>query len=336
MMIQPEFRSKLLEALGPLASLYTDPTAFRIYVDSFQRVRVDRLSILDSSDVTFGSPQALQEMIEAVLALYQVKVEAGQSVIDLRLEDNARMQIVLPPISLQGPYVVIRKLPEANLSWEKLIKLGVVNRRIVDLLQEMIYQHQNILVVGGNTSNKVTTAALLAGRIPPNTRVTVVEREHEMQINHPNAVFLEANGTSYSELIRTAALMSPSSPSWLILSDLIGPEAMTVMELLSRGFYGVATLYANGVEDALKRLEVMCLMANPGLGLEQIRVLIASALQVIVYQQQIGNQGSKVIQIVELAGVDQGQYLLQPLFVYNLHDDRFEATGLEPTWKQKD
>lgn len=336
MLNQIEQRDQLLKVLGPLAPLYTDPTAIRIYVDSYQRVSVDRMSILDSGGAKFDSPQALQKMIADILELYQVKLEPGQTVIDLRLEAHARMQIALPPTALQGPHIVIRKLPEAQLSWEKLIQLGVVNRPIVDILQEMIYQHQNLLVVGGSNSNKVTTAALLAGRIPPNTRVTVVEREHEMQVNHPNAVFLEANNTSYTDLIRTAARMSPSSPSWLVLSDLIGPEAMTVMELLSRGYFGIATLYANGVEDALKRLEVMCMMANPGLDLEQIRVLIASALQVVIYQQQVGNLDSKIIQIVELVGVDNGHYLLQPLFVYNMLHNRFEATGVEPTWRQKD
>ncbi len=333
MLNQPDLHDKLLETLGPLASLYTNPTTTKIYVDSYRRINVEHMSFFDPSGVTFDSPQALEKMITDILALYRVKLEPGQTVFDLRLEEHARMQIVLPPTALQGPCVVIRKLPDASLSWEKLIQLGVVNRQMVDVLQEMIYQNQNMLVVGGKNSNKVTTAALLAGRIPPNAHVVVVEREHEMQLIHPNAVFLEADEVSYTELIRIAAHMSPH---WLVLSELIGSEAMTVMDLLSRGFFGVAMLYANGVEDALKRLEMMCLMANPGLGLEQIRVLIASALQVIIYQQQFGNRDNKIIEIVELAGVDEGRYLLQPLFIYNIHTNSFESTGVEPTWRQKD
>ncbi len=334
MLNRPELHDQLLKMLGPLAVLYEDPTALKIYVDSYQRVNAHTMSTVDLEKVMFDSPEALQKMIDDVLRLYQVKLEPGQMVVDLRLEEHARMQIVLPPMALQGPYVVIHKLPKAQLSWEKLIQLKVVNRPIVDLLQEMIYQNQNILVVGGKNSNKLTTAALLAGRIPIGDRVAVVEREHEMQVNHSNAFFLETNGASYGELIRTAARMLPN---WLVLGELTGPEAMTVVELLSRGFFGIATLYANGVADALKRLETMCLMANPGLGLEQIRVLIASALQVIIYQQQVGGYlDSKIIEIVELAGVDEGQYLLQPLFTYDLHNNCFEASGVEPTWRQKE
>jgi pilus assembly protein CpaF len=333
MLSSPDLHDKLLKALGPLAALYTDPTYFEIYVDSYQRIYADRRSILDPTGVCFDTPQALQQMISDILALYHIQPAPGQTEFDLRLDERTRMQIVLPPVALKGPYVVIRKLPEAQLSWEMLIEWGMVNRPMVDLLQEMIYQSQNILVVGGRSSNKLTTAALLAGRLPLSGRVAVVEREHEMQVNHPNAVFLEANGADFAGLIRTAARMTPG---WLVINDLAGPEAMTVMELLSRGFYGIATLYASGVEDALKRLEMLCLMANPGLGLQQIRTLIAAALQVIVFQQQVGPQDSKIVSIVELVGADEGHYLLQPLYTYNLSQNTFDPSGVEPTWRQKD
>ncbi len=334
MLNQVDLHQQLLKTLGPLAPLYTDPIATKIYVDSYQRINVDRtMSMVDLTRLTFDSPQALEKMIADILVLYGVEPKPGQTVIDLRLEKHARMQIVLPPTALQGPHVVIHKLPEAHLSWEKLIEMRVINRPMVDALQEMIYQKQNLLVIGEANSNRLATAALLAERIPMGDRVAVVEREHEMQINHPNAIFLEASQTSYTELIQIAARMAPR---WLVLSELIGPETMTVMDLFSRGFCGVTTLYANGIEDALKRLEMMCLMANPGLGLEQIRVLIASALQVIIHHQQVGNLDSKIIQIVELVGVDEGHYLLQPLFIYNVQKNSFEPTGVEPTWRQKD
>ena len=331
--MHPDFHAKLLQALGPLAALYSDPTAIRIYVDAYDHITADRISVVDYTNLSFPTPQALQQMIDDLLALYAIALKPGQSVIDLRLEEHSRMQIVLPPMSLQGPYVVIHKLPDvSHLTWEKLIEVGLITRPVVDVYQEMIYQHQNILVVGGKHSSKNQTAALLAGRIPINERVVVAEREHEMQINRPGMVYLEAGSHTYAELIQIAAR---TAPHWLVLGELAGPEAMNVMELLARGFYGIATLYANGVEDALKRLELMCLMANPGLGLEQIRVLIASALQVIIYQELIGSLGSTATQVVELVGVDEGRYLLQPLFTYNLRRSRLEPTGVEPTWRQK-
>jgi len=188
-------------------------------------------------------------------------------------------------------------------------------------------------VVGGMGSGKTTVVNRIAELISPENRLVVVEDFHELQIRHPRAVYLEAvtvPNVSVSDLIRTGSIMRPD---WLIIGELIGAEAMTAMEVMSRGHTGMTTLHANSPEDALRRLEGMCLMANLGLGLDEIRVLIAAAVQMITFQRHMPDGSRKMLEIVELRGVENGRFVLERLFRFDAEKGRLASTGVKPGWE---
>jgi len=323
---------KCLTALGPLGSLYADPDVLEIMVDSPDRVLFERQGTLEDAGIRFDSPEALRTVIDATLALCGVKLEPGQTIADTRLSD-ARLLVVLPPTAPQGPYMVIRKLPVSILTWDKLFEFGFITRQALDLLQSAIRAQINILIAGGTGSGKTTLANLLAESIPSEERLVIAEGAREFRIRHPRAVFLEAGGPanlSMAELLRTAAKMRPD---WLVIGKMVGPEALHALEIMSRGHSGMTTIHANSPEDALARLEAMCLMANLGLGLSEIRGLIAAAFQLITYQSWLPDGKRRLIQITELSGLEHDRYVLQPLMRFTPDTDKLHSTGVKPGWE---
>jgi pilus assembly protein CpaF len=328
----------LLAALGPLAPLFSDPQVIEIMVDAPDRVLVGRQEQkgeeLQDASVSFSSHEALQSVIEAILGQAGVEPAAAQTIITARLGDQARMLVVFPPTAPHGPHLVIRKLVIPTLTWEQLIEFGAVAPQTLELIQAAIQARANMLIAGGPGSGKTTVASLVAGLIPAEERLIVVESAHELQIQHPRAVFLETGDAaelSLSDLLSAAAKMRPD---WLVIGELIGPEAMRALEIINRGHSGMTTIHATSPEDALARLESMCLMANLGLGLGEIRALIASALRLITYQEMLPDGRRKIMQIVELCGLENERYVLQPLFRYDLAAQRFESTGIKPSWER--
>lgn len=319
--------------LGPLAPLYDDPDVLEIMVDGPDRVLVERAGQLQEADVCFASAEELHEIIRTILAIGGVTLGPDETIGDVRLPGgSARMLAVLPPTALQGPYLVLRKFPAATFGWDQLIEWGFITSEGLDLLLGALQARVNLLIAGGTGSGKTTVANLLAGRIPPEKRLVVVESVHEMHIEHPRAIFLEAGGptnVAQDELISTASKMRPD---WLIVGELYTSAALRAMEVLSRGHSGIATIHANDPEDALARIESLCLMANLGLGLGEIRTLIAAALRVITCQEHLPSGKRRMMQIVEIVGLDGDRYVLQPLARYNPETDRLEATGIQPGW----
>jgi pilus assembly protein CpaF len=322
-----------LDALGPLAPLYEDPAVTEIMVDSAQKVSVERDGKLEDTTICFDPPETLRKLVEDVLALGGMTLEPGETVKDIRFPDNrTRAQVVLPPTALTGPYLVIRKTPYAMMTWDLLFEYGAINQETYDLLQAAVLARANILVAGGTASGKTTIMNRLAELVPPNERVVVVEAMHEYQINHPRVVYLEANATgmSLNDLLDAATRMRPDR---LVISELNSGEALHVLEICNRGHDGgLTTIHSNSTEDILTRLETLCLTANMGLGLIEIRTIIASALQMIVYQKLLPNGKRRIMEIVELRGLQDDRYILQPLMRYDPEKDATEPTGIKPSW----
>ena len=324
---------EILNVLGPLTQLYQDPEISEIMVDAPDKVTVDRDGHLVDSSVKFASPDELRSLIDAVLAIGDVELGPGCTVGYMRFPDGSRMLAIIPPTSLTGPCLVIRKIRTNKISMEQLIDWGSVTIEEYQLLQSAIRARLNILIAGGTGSGKSTVANLLTDEFPENERVVLVESMFELQ---PNKRFLHlvANDSpdqSFADLIDLAAKMRPDR---LVIGELNGPEAMKVLDVFNIGHDGsMATLHAGCPEDALTRLETMCLMANLGLGLNEIRMVIASAIQLITYQQRLPDGSRKVTHIVELRGLDNGRYILTPLFRYNPETERIEPTGASPSWE---
>jgi len=325
---------ELLTALGPLALLYSDPAVLEIMVDTPDRALVERGGRLEDAGIRFDSPEALRAVIDATLALAGVELAPGQTISDVRLTDGARMQVVLPPTAPHGPCLVIRKLTIPLITWDKIIEFGAITPEALDFLRSAVCAHVNILIAGGPASGKTTIANRLAECLPPEERMVVVESVHEMQIDHLRAVFLEAAGPAELTMTDLLSAASKMRPDYIIIGELNGAEAMRALELMRTGHSALTNTHANSPEDALTRLETMCLMANLGLGLGEIRALIASALQLIVVQLRLPDgRRRRVMHIVELRGLEDSRYVLQPLFRYDPASDKLEPTGAKPSWE---
>lgn len=326
--------NRILAALGPLAELYADPHVLEIMVDAPDRVLVERAGHLEQANVHFKSPEALHQIITALLELNEETIHPGTTILPLHFFGSAaRGMAILPPTAVQGPCLVIRKLMQTSwITWDKLIEFGSITPEVLDFLRRAVQAPANILMAGGTGAGKTTIANRIAELIAPEQRLVVVENSHEMQIHHPRALYLEAAahpGVSMPDLIHTGTQMRPD---WLIVGELTGPEAMRTIEVFSRGHSGMTTIHANSLEDALLRLEAFCLTAKLGLGLPEIRNLIAAALQLVCYQKRLANGRRKITEIAEIRGVHNGQFILERLFRYNPETEALESTGIKSSW----
>jgi pilus assembly protein CpaF len=323
----------ILNALGPLAPLYEDPAVTEIMVDSAERVIYERSGKIEDAAIRFDPPETLRTLIDNILALAGTSLAPGETIKDIRFPDNrSRAMVVLPPTALTGPYLVIRKTIFGMVTWDLLFQYGAMNQDTYDLLKTAILARANILVAGGPGSGKTTILNRLAELVPADERMVIVEASHEFQITHPRAIYLEAHaaGISMNDLLDASTKMRPDR---LVVSELQGSEALHVLEILNRGHDGaMTTIHSLGIEDTLTRLEALCLMANLGLGLSEIRAMIASALQLILYQKYLPDGKRRIMEIAELCDLQDEHYILQPLMRYNPEKDTMELTGVKPSW----
>ncbi len=328
-------KNNLHTALGPLAPLFEDPEISEIMVDGPERVTVERFHTkIEDTAVRFNSNDEVKDVIQAILESVGVELESDKTIYDVRLSDNSRMMVILSPTSINGHSVTFRKWIARQITWEKMIEYKSISAEARDLIQSALNAHISILIAGGTSSGKTTFANRVVELISPEERIVSVEQTHEFQFVHPRAIFLEADDATHVKMNDLLTAGSKMRPDWLIVGDMIGTDAMRTMQIFSNGHNGITTIHASSVENALTRLEAMCLMANLGLGLEDIREMIASALQLVIYQEcLVPNDSRKVTQISELRGLENGRYVLQPLMRYNPETDQFEFTGAKASWQ---
>ncbi len=314
-----------LAVLGPLADLYRDESVLEILVDRPGRVLVERRGKLEEVSEALMDEASLISLIDALAKLPGiVRLTDGATIEGCLPDGAARFVAVLPPVALQGPCLVIQKMIFKNITWEMLKAYRCINSAGFDLLLRAVQAEENILVVGGKASGKTTVLNRLAELIPAERRVIVVEERHEYQIDHPRLLYLEARH-GLADVLHVASMMRPD---WLVVGELLGGEALKALELLGRGYSGMTTLHANSVEDGLRRIEVMCLQGNPGLGLDEIRGMVSAAVRWVLVQQRLNSGVRRVMQISELQGVEDGRYVLRPWLRYNVEIDELLPPGV--------
>lgn len=328
-------------ALGPLAALYEDPTVSSIMVDAPNRVYVerivDRVTRLEEVPAPFASQDDVRAVIDAVLAAAGRPPAPGQLVAEARLADDSRFLAVLPPAAVAGPCFVLRSTRpwrDHPIEWDDLLRFGSVTQEALDLLRGAVQAQINLLIAGGTASGKTTLANRIAELIPADRRLVVIEAAVELYIRHPRTVRLTAegaSGVSYAGLLHTASCLRPD---WLIIGELTGPEALAAMQILGHGHTGLTTIHATSAENALARIESYCLMANLGLGLGDIRSIIASALRLIVFHELMPTGRRRITHVVELVGLEHDRYVLRPLMRYDAETDRLVGTGARPGWEE--
>ncbi len=321
-------------ALALVQPFLDDLQVMEVMIDGTERITVEKRGKIEDTGLRFKTSDEVKALIKEALKLAGVEMEEGKTIYEVRLPDNSRMITVLSPTAINGHCVIFRKWMLNQLSWDKLFEYKAVTLEVRDLFQSAINAHVGILIAGGTGSGKTTVANRVIELIPPDERIVVAEETHQYQFTHPRAVLLEAQRTpniSMNDLLTAASKMRPD---WLVVGELESVEAMRAMQLFSTGYSGLTVIHANSAENALTRLETMCLMANFGLGMEDIRQVIISGLRLIAYQERLPSGNRKIVQLVELKGLENGRYILQPLMRYDAKKDAFEMTGAKPSWEK--
>lgn len=305
--------------LGVLQELVDDPEVTEIMVNGAGRIFVEKKGCMVKWDKCFESNEQLEDMIQQIVSRINRTVNVSRPIADARLEDGSRVHIVLPPVALDGAAVTIRKFPEP-ITMEKLIKYQSITREAAEFLRKLVGAGYNIFISGGTNSGKSTFLNALSAFIPEEERLITIEDSAELQIRHvPNLVRLETReanaegegAVTITDLIRAALRMNPSR---IIVGEVRGREALDMISAMNTGHDGsLSTGHGNSPKDMLTRLETMMLMGAE-LPLSAVRSQVASALDILVHLGRLRDRSRRVLSIVEVGEVENGEIRLNPLF----------------------
>ncbi len=315
-------RTVIDEALGfgPLETLLADPEVSEIMINGPTAVFVERAGRIEASAGIFSSEAALRSVIDRIVAGAGRRVDESSPMADARLPDGSRVNVVLPPLVLNGPCVTIRRFSGFRLDLPALVRRGALHEPMARFLQAAVLARLNIVVSGGTGAGKTTLLNAIAGLIPAAERVVTIEDAAELALHHDHVVTLEARPRNLEgqgevtirDLVRNALRMRPDR---IIVGECRGGEALDMLQAMNSGHEGsLTTAHANSARDLLSRLEVMVLMAGMDLPLAAIRAQIAAALDLVVHQARCAGGARRITSIVEIVGCDSGVVQTQELF----------------------
>lgn len=326
--------------LGVLQPLLDDKEITEIMVNNYLEIFIEKNGQVYKSDVKFETQQKLEDTIQAIVSKVNRVVNESTPIVDARLEDGSRVNVVLPPIALKGAAMTIRKFPEHALTVEDLMKFKAINQEVSEFLKHLVEAKYNIFIGGGTGSGKTTFLNVLSNFIPKHERLLTIEDSAELQIkNIPNLISLETRNANTQgegeitirDLIKASLRMRPSR---VIVGEVRGPEALDMLQAMNTGHDGsLSTGHANSVYDMLSRLETMVL-SGAELPIDVIRQQIASAIDIMVHLSRFRDHSRKVVEISEITGFENGAIQLNPLFsfVEEYEDDDGRIIGeLQPT-----
>ena len=318
--------------LGPIDAFMRDPSISEVMVNAPDEVYFEREGILYLSDVRFRDHSHIMRVIERIIAPIGRRVDEASPMVDARLPDGSRVNVVIPPVAPKSPTITIRKFRADKLSMDDLVRAGTLTQEMVEFLAACVRLKMNILISGGTGTGKTTFLNALSAFIPDSERIVTIEDPVEMKLQQPHVVSLEARPANIDgkgeiaqrDLLRNTLRMRPDR---IIIGEVRGPEAFDMLNAMNTGHEGsLSTIHANSPRDALARIENMVLMANLELPDRAIREQMASALHLIVQLARFTDGVRRVTHVTEVTGMEGQIVTLQDLF-------RFRQTGVTPEGK---
>lgn len=335
--------------LGPLEPLLKDPTISDILVNGFDNIYVERGGVLEETNVRFKDQAHVRMIIDRIVSNIGRRIDDSSPIVDARLDDGSRVCAVIPPLSLIGPVLSIRRFGKKLLSTDDLLKNETFTTGILDYLSGCVEARLNIVVSGGSGSGKTTLLNTLSRFIPEEERVVTIEDTAELQLQQSHVVRLEtrpmniegAGAISQRDLVINALRMRPDR---IIIGECRGPEALDMMQAMNTGHDGsMTTTHANSSRDAFSRLETMVMMASQHIPDRVIRQMLASAVHIVVQVGRLNDGSRKVLGVSEVLGVENDEVVMQDIFVLertgvSAHGQvlgRFKATGNTPRFLKR-
>lgn len=312
-----------IRGFGLLDVIMKDDNITEVMVNGPEEIFIEKSGRLIRLHERFESERQLEDIIQRIVGLAGREVSQANPIVDTRLEDGSRVNVVLRPISLKGPVVTIRKFSKKPMTIEQLIKYGSIDMEVAGVLETLVKAKYNIIVSGGTGSGKTTFLNALSNFIPKDERVITIEDSAELQITGvENLVSLEtrnANTTgsgavTIQDLIKSALRMRPER---IIVGEVRGAEALDMLQAMNTGHDGsLSTGHANSTHDMLSRLETMVLRGADNLPLDAVRQQIASAVDIIIQLSRLRDKSRKTMEISEILGYENGQIIMNPLYIF--------------------
>lgn len=312
-----------IRGFGLLDSIISDDTITEVMINGPDNIFIEKNGRLTKLNKQFESERRLEDVIQRIVALAGREVNQASPIVDTRLPDGSRVNVVLPPISLHGPILTIRKFSKTPMTIEKLIEYGSITREIANKLELLVRAKYNIFISGGTGSGKTTFLNALSNFIPKDERIITIEDSAELQITGiDNLVSMETRNANAAgvgqitirDLIKASLRMRPER---IIVGEVRGGEALDMLQAMNTGHDGsLSTGHANSTEDMLSRLETMVLQGAAGLPLEAIRQQIASAVDIIIHLSRLRDKSRKTMEITEVLGYENGRIILNPLYIF--------------------
>ena len=329
-----------MRGLDVLQPLVDDPTITEIMINGPHCVFVEQSGRLYQKNVSFGSNEKLENVIQNIVSKVNRTVNEANPIVDARLTDGSRVNVVLPPIALDGPTVTIRKFPENPMTVEQLIAYKSITPEVAEVLERMVKAKYNIFISGGTGSGKTTFLNAMSNFIPKDERIITIEDSAELQIRGiPNIVRMETRNAnmegkgeiSIRDLIKSSLRMRPER---IVVGEVRGAEALDMLQAMNTGHDGsLSTGHANSTKDMLSRLETMVL-SGAQIPIDAIRQQIASAVDIIIQLSRLRDKSRRTMEITEVVGYENGQIKLNPLYQFVEHgedENKKIIGGLERT-----
>jgi pilus assembly protein CpaF len=326
--------------LGPLEALLNDPEITEIMINSPKQIYIEQHGKLTLSPVSFDSTEQLMQVIDRIVSTIGRRVDESSPMVDARLKDGSRVNVIIPPLALRGPTVTIRKFAKEAFTVDDLVTFRSVTPDMIRYLRACVRGRLNVIVSGGTGSGKTTTLNMLSGFIPEDERIVTIEDAAELQLRQDHVVTLETRPANIEgrgrvtirELVINALRMRPDR---IVIGECRGGEALDMLQAMNTGHDGsLTTLHANNPRECVGRLETLVLMAGAELPSRAIREQIGSAVNIIVQQSRLRDGSRKVVSISEVLGCEGGEVQLQEIFAFRqtgVDEDGKVEGGFTPT-----
>lgn len=348
-------RQKMLDQIldeimgfGPIQPLLNDDSVTEVMVNGPYRTYIERKGKLVLSDVTFRDDDHVMRVIERIIAPIGRRVDESKPYEDARLPDGSRVNIIIPPLALNGPVITIRKFPKYRIMPEDYVKFGTATAEMMEFLRACVEARLNIFISGGTGSGKTTLLNIMSGFIPDDERIVTIEDAAELRLVQDHVVRLESRAANIEgkgavtimDLVKNSLRMRPER---IVVGEIRGGEALSMLQAMNTGHDGsLSTGHANAPRDMISRLETMCLMSGVDLPARAIKEQIASALDLIVQISRLKDGSRKITHITEVQGIEGENVVLQDVFIFEQTayvdgkvQGRLRPTGIRPKFSEK-